>query len=172
MENKYAIDGLYLTQRITGIQRFAYEITKALDLIIEKDEIILVVPDGAALDIQFRNISVIQYGCLRGILWEQISYPSFLRKNKCRALCLTNVLPLFYRKGIITIHDVSYKANPQFFTGLRNRLSALWHCINYYADAGTCHPEESLYILHRCHSLQMVSRKYYALPHNPHRCRT
>ena len=133
MENKYAIDGLYLTQRITGIQRFAYEITKALDLIIEKDEIILVVPDGAALDIQFRNISVIQYGCLRGILWEQISYPSFLRKNKCRALCLTNVLPLFYRKGIITIHDVSYKANPQFFTGLRNRLSALWHCINYYA---------------------------------------
>lgn len=133
MGEKYAINGLFLTQRITGIQRFAYEITKALDQISEKDEIVMVVPVEDILDIQLRNISVIKYGSLRGILWEQISYPNFLRKNKCRALCLTNVIPLIYRKGIIAIHDVSYKANPQFFTGLRNRLSALWHCINYYA---------------------------------------
>ncbi len=133
MRKKYAIDGLFLTQNITGIQRFAYEITKELDQVTEKNEVILVIPDEVVFDINFKNISVVKYGSLKGFLWEQISYPIFLRKNKCQALCLTNVLPLFYRKGIITIHDVSYKANPQFFAGLRNRMSALWHCINYYA---------------------------------------
>lgn len=133
MRNKYAINGLFLTQNVTGIQRFAYEVTKALDQISEKNELVLVVPDVDYLDLPFQNISVEKYGSLKGILWEQIDYPAFLWRNECQALCLANVLPLFYRKGIITIHDVSYKANPRFFTGLRNRVSAFWHCVNYHA---------------------------------------
>ena len=133
MRNKYAINGLFLTQNVTGIQRFAYEVTKALDQISEKNELVLVVPDVDNLDLPFQNISVEKYGSLKGILWEQIDYPAFLWRNECQALCLANVLPLFYRKGIITIHDVSYKANPRFFTGLRNRVSAFWHCVNYHA---------------------------------------
>ncbi len=132
MTSKYAINGLFLTQNITGIQRFAYEITKELDKLSGKNEIVLVVPAVNDFNLPFRNISVVKYGTLKGILWEQINYPYFLWKNNYRALCFTNVLPLFYRKGIVTIHDVNYKANPQFFKGLRNRLSALWHCLNYY----------------------------------------
>ena len=133
MKKKYAINGLFLTQKITGIQRFAYEITKGLDQLSDKNEVVLVVPNEAEIKVQFKNISVVKYGSLKGILWEQVNYPGFLRKNNCLALCMTNVLPLFYRKGIIVIHDVSYKANPHFFTGLRNRISAFWHCVNYHA---------------------------------------
>ncbi len=133
MKEKYAINGLFLTQNITGIQRFAYEIIKRLDQLSDKNEIVLVVPYETEINVQFKNISVVKYGSLKGILWEQVNYPDFLQKYNCLALCLTNVLPLFYRKGIVVIHDVSYKANPQFFTGFRNRMSAFWHCVNYHA---------------------------------------
>ena len=133
MKRKYAVNGLFLTQKVTGIQRFAYEITKALDNLFGENELVIVVPAKSDINIRFTNIPVVKYGSLQGILWEQINYAYFLKKNKYKAVCLTNVLPLFYRKGIIAIHDVSYRANPHFFKGLRNRLSALWHCLNYYA---------------------------------------
>ncbi len=158
MRNKYAINGLFLTQKVTGIQRFAYEITKELDNISEKNEILLVIPEESVLDLQFKNISVVKYGILKGILWEQINYPLFLWKNNYKALCLTNVLPLCYQKGIVTIHDVSYKANPQFFTGLRNRLSALWHCINYY---GAFHSEMEIFTDSQFSKKEI--QKYYAV---------
>lgn len=35
------------------------------------------------------------------------------------------------------IHDVSYKVNPQYFTSKRDRLSAIWHRINYKAIANS-----------------------------------
>ena len=59
MKKKYAINGLFLTQKITGIQRFAYEITKGLDQLSDKNEVVLVVPDEAEIKVQFKNISLL-----------------------------------------------------------------------------------------------------------------
>ena len=79
MKSSYAINGLFLTQNVTGIQRFAYEVTKVLDQISEENEFVLVVPAVDNLNLPFRNITVKKYGSLKGILWEQIDYPAFLR---------------------------------------------------------------------------------------------
>lgn len=135
MINEYVIEGLFLTQRITGIQRYAYEITMELDNQVQKDELQILVPASIKELPKLNNIRIVKYGKNNGIKWQQIDVPKYLRKNKKKGIFLTNILPLVYAKGIIAIHDVSYKANPQFFTSKRDRVSALWHRLNYWRAA-------------------------------------
>ena len=132
---RYVIDGLFLTQRITGIQRFAYEITHELDKITEPDRIEILVPQTAEVASDYTNIRMVHYGRHKGILWEQLDYARYARRNSAECICLTNILPLSYPKGFITIHDISYKVNPGFFTSPRDRISALWHRLNYHRAA-------------------------------------
>ena len=128
----YVIDGLFLTQRITGIQRYAYEITASLDSMVKKDEIEILVPENTVDIPDYRNIKIVHFGKRKGIPWQQLDLLRYLRKGKKKGIFFTNVFPLCYPKGIVVIHDVSYKANPQFFTSIRDRLSALWHRLNYW----------------------------------------
>ena len=129
---KYVIDGLFLTQTISGIQRFSYELTAELDKIAKKDEFEILVPDDTEVPVDYQNIKVIRYGKHHGILWQQLDYGGYVRKNRKACLCLTNIIPLSWAKGCVVIHDVCYKAKPEFFTGVRGTASALWHRINYW----------------------------------------
>jgi len=137
----YVIDGLFLTQRITGIQRYAYEIVRELDKLVKKDEIILLVPKSAKNLPQYENINVIRYGIfdgknkLSGMLWQQIDLAIFLARAKAKCLCLTNFFPFFYANGVVVIHDVCYKAHPEFFKTSYMGLSILRHKINYWRAA-------------------------------------
>lgn len=130
--SKFVIDGLFLTQRITGIQRYAYELIKELDKIIPSGAVEMLLPNWADSVTEYNNIKTVHYGNLKGIPWEQINYAHYVRDNRAECICLTNTVPLTYPKGLVTIHDVSYKVNPQFFTSMRDRLSALWHRLNYW----------------------------------------
>lgn len=130
--SKFVIDGLFLTQRITGIQRYAYELIKELDKIIPSGAVEILLPNWADSVTEYNNIKTVHYGNLKGIPWEQINYAHYVRKNSAECICLTNTVPLTYPKGLVTIHDVSYKVNPQFFISMRDRLSALWHRLNYW----------------------------------------
>ena len=131
----YVIDGLFLTQKITGIQRYAYEITMELDKIVLKNTLEILVPESFENIPDLKNIKVVRYGKKHGVLWQQIDFARYVRMHKMQCICFTNILPLFYPHGIITIHDVSYKANPRFFTSKRDRISALWHRLNYWCAA-------------------------------------
>ena len=136
----YTIDGLFLTQRITGIQRYAFELCLEIDKKIDKDVLEILVPANIDETIkknipEYKNIKVTYYGKYNGIKWQQIDLANYLRKNKRKGQFLTNIFPLSYPKGNITIHDVSYKANPNFFTSKRDRISALWHRLNYWVAA-------------------------------------
>ena len=53
-------------------------------------------------------------GILKGHIWEQIELPiySFLEKGILLNLC--NTAPII-NTGIIDIHDISFKVNPEFF---------------------------------------------------------
>ena len=161
IKKKYAIDGLFLTQRITGIQRVAFELVKALDKIVEKNEFVIIAPDTELTNIELNNISVVKYGRLRGIAWQQVCYAFYLWKNDLNAICLTNILPIFYRRGMIMLHDVSYKANPNFFTSKRDRLSAIWHRVNYYLAA-----KSKMTILTVSNFSKSEIQKYYSVPGN------
>lgn len=111
---KIIINGKFLTQRITGVQRYAREILAELDKICDKTEIEIAVPKDA--DIQnYKNIKTVVTGKFKGTLWEQISLYRYARKNKAVVLNLCNSTPVRGR-NIVVIHDVKIKAHPEFFS--------------------------------------------------------
>lgn len=135
---KYVIDGLFLVQKLTGIQRYAKEICEELDKLIKKDEVEILIPSYSETVPAYQNIRIVKYGERKGRMWEQIDLMNYLKKTKSQGVFLTNELPLLYPKGIACIHDISYKVNPSFFKDGNKRLSRLWHCINYSAIVRHC----------------------------------
>ena len=156
---KYVIDGLFLTQPITGIQRYAFEITNELDKIAKQGEIEIAVPQNAEINASFTNIPIIRTGKTGGLLWEQTDYARYLRKNHSLAIGFTNVVPLLYRHGVVAIHDISYKVNPSFFVSAKDRLSALWHRLHYLAAA-----KSDMEIITVSNFSKGEIQKYYSIP--------
>lgn len=109
------INGRFLTQPMTGINRFAYEICIELSKV---QDITIVTPLGEinpAYDIS--GLKTIQYGKLQSHLWEQCSLLRFLsKKENPILLCLSGVGPLIYRNKLTTIHDISFLTNKNWFS--------------------------------------------------------
>ena len=117
------INGKFCSQTTTGVQRYAHEIVTALDKIVESDiEIILAVNKQAKYLPELQNIKIINIGKLGGVLWEQISLPFFLFKRRALCVNLCNMAPIL-TPHIVTIHDVSYKVNKNFFS----KKFSLWY---------------------------------------------
>lgn len=129
----WAINGKFLGERMQGIVRYARELTKALDVELDrKGQVELVVPPNARDIPELKNIQVVEWGRREGIRWEQLDFRAYLKKHPhTRAINFCNTTPLFVQPGITTVHDVMYKANPQDYTTLRNKLSRLWHVLQY-----------------------------------------
>lgn len=131
---KIVISGLVYGQKPTGIYRYANEILLELDKIVPEKKIALVVPTYAKNIPEFKNINIIRYGNVKGLLWEQISLAIWLIKNNARSINFTNSMPLLC-PGNIVIHDVSYKVNPGFYKSIHGKLAMWWHRFNYWCAA-------------------------------------
>ncbi len=111
------INGKFLTQRVTGVQRYAHELTKQL---IDLDaEIEVVVPsflNTEDIDIPPRYIK--KTGIFSNTnLWEQVDLFKYLKsRNKSLLLSFCNTGPMLLSRQIICIHDMSYHHNPMWFT--------------------------------------------------------
>ena len=129
---RYAINGYFFTQRITGIQRYAREITMALDKIIDENEkLIIVLPEYCVLDnISLNKIEVVRYGNKKGFLWEQTDFKKYLNKYDLCPINFCNVKPLGTKPGITVIHDLMFMLFPEYFTSIRNKASRIWHIYN------------------------------------------
>jgi glycosyltransferase involved in cell wall biosynthesis len=114
LSNPIFINGRFLTQAMTGIQRFSYEICKAL--ICKNVDLIILAPRTirAEYDLPCR---ITRFGVFRNILWEQIDLPVFLMKHKNPLLLnLGNTGPVFYPNRIVTVHDLSFYIHPEWFS--------------------------------------------------------
>jgi len=106
------INGRFLTQDITGVQRYAVEMLSALDRIFDtlpdrRVKLVCLTPD-VELNIQtaWKNIAIQKCGPFSGNLWEQVTLPINSRNGTLFSPC--NIGPFFKRKQIITIHDASF----------------------------------------------------------------
>jgi len=109
------INGKFLGQRLTGVQRFADEITA--ELIKINPSIKIIVPESYKDRIinKYEN-NTIYVGKTQGIIWEQITLPYFAKKSDALLLNFCNSAPLFLRNKLTCVHDMSYKANPEWFS--------------------------------------------------------
>jgi glycosyltransferase involved in cell wall biosynthesis len=97
------VNGRYLVQRVTGVQRYAREIVARFS-----GKVDVIQPGPAAKG-------------LRGHLWEQAVLPWRLQRGLLWSPCATG--PLAIRNQIITIHDCAFCDCPDGFT----RSFASWY---------------------------------------------
>ena len=114
---KIVINGRFLTQQITGVQRVAHELVREMDnLIKEKSiEVVVLAPKNIIFENLYKNIKIKKVGFLKGQLWEQLELPFYTLKEKGILLNLCNTAPII-NTGIVDIHDISFRVNPQFFS--------------------------------------------------------
>lgn len=109
------VNSRFLTQPITGVQRFAVELSLQLKGMLG-DGITFIAPQDIIHRDLARQLDVKVIGRHRGHIWEQWDLPLYLKKHGSPLLlCLCNTAPLCYRNMVVTVHDVAFEAYPQTF---------------------------------------------------------
>jgi glycosyltransferase involved in cell wall biosynthesis len=120
-EHLIFVNGRFLTQATTGVQRYALEVVKALDKLIAKATIdserytlILLAPQALKYEPDLKHIPLRRVGHLSGHLWEQLELPYYARGGLL--FSPSNTAPLLQRNQIVTIHDTAFFAYPQNYS--------------------------------------------------------
>ena len=79
---KYIINGRFLTQRITGVQRYAREIVSELDKLCANKNIEIAVPENVDDIPHYENIKIVRIGKTTGVKWEQTAFSRYVKKEK------------------------------------------------------------------------------------------
>ncbi len=127
--DRVCINGRFLTQRISGVQRFAREMLLALDadLALRAQMVgrpwVLMVPKGAADVPDLKHIAVDRVGRAPGHAWDQL-----LRWHCGSGDILVNFAnsgPVLRRRSISIIHDAAVYRTPGNFTRAYRRFHQL-----------------------------------------------
>ena len=109
------INARFLTQPITGVQRYSIEISKQLKTLLPNCR--FVAPHNIIHSELARELQVEVVGTRTGHLWEQLDLPRFLKKQGTPLLVnLANTAPLFYNNKFVTLHDVAFVRYPESFS--------------------------------------------------------
>lgn len=121
MTKTIAINGRFLTQPLSGVQRFAWELIRAMDR-IRRDEpghagaglpMEILCPSSACPLPELATIPARPVGRLGGYAWEQLELPLAARGRLVLNLC--NLGPVLARK-ITVIHDTIVWQMPENYT--------------------------------------------------------
>jgi glycosyltransferase involved in cell wall biosynthesis len=121
----FAINGKFTSQRITGVQRVAYELTRAVQSGgLPTKELELVVPQNAVepgMSLPRKR----RQSWLTGNLWEQITLPIATSGQTLINFC--NTSPLFKSGQIVMIHDMAVYDVPYAFS----KKFLVWYRMNF-----------------------------------------
>ena len=111
-----AINGRFLSQKVTGVQRFAAEITRAAAALAASGDwptVHLLRPPGEAADPP--GLPTQTFGRLRGQAWEQWELPR--RARGSLLLSLGNTAPLLAgRRQAVVLHDAGVFDTPESYS--------------------------------------------------------
>ena len=107
------INGRFLTQPFTGVQKYA--VGMSLNLRRLDPSIQVLVPHGISGD---AGLEPKVTGRLKGILWEQVELPLFIRKHPGALLVsFCNSAPFLLQRQVVTIHDLAFEHDKRWFKG-------------------------------------------------------
>ncbi len=115
---KWFINGRFLSQPPTGVQRYAEEIVRALDEIASEQglgglKIEVLCPFGSRSLPGLKSISIHPVGRGKGHFWEQAVLPQYVKGG---LLSLGNTGPLAVSKQIVCIHDANTRLYPESYS--------------------------------------------------------
>ena len=116
----WSINGRFLTQPQTGVQRYAGEITRALDAALVRDEGLarttrfeLLLPAECEADPRLEAITVRRARRGTGHVWEQAVLPTMARGG---LISFANLGPLAHRHQIVCMHDANVFLEPTSYS--------------------------------------------------------
>ena len=114
----WTVNGRFLTQRITGVQRYAREIVVALDKLLQDDDRAIAVqlmlpPNAQTPTLPISRISNCRTSLGSGHVWDQVVLPLYARTG---VLSLGNFGPVISRNHIVCIHDANTFIYPESYS--------------------------------------------------------
>ena len=138
MAAKILINGNFLCRNLTGIERFAFETCRQLDMILaEKNasgiEFSILVPNNAKTVPEFRNIhTILSEKPLKSFpKWDMFEIAREAKKRNAVPLNFSNTAPLGKKSGICFIHDIYAHDFPGDFVTFKDRLIRAYSCLHY-----------------------------------------
>lgn len=107
-----AVNARFLTQEVTGVQRYAVEISKRLKLL--RPETRFFTPKGIKHEALAQQLGAEVVGRLSGHAWEQLELPRLARGSGLLGLCNTG--PLAHPRQVVTLHDAAAFAVPEAYS--------------------------------------------------------
>ena len=113
MDDAILINGRFLTQPLSGVQRYAREIVRALDRLPDAERRYrLMVPSGAD-PMPLDRIPVRRLSGSGGHLWEQVRLADAARNHRLLSLCGAG--PVGHARQAVVIHDAAVFRRPDLF---------------------------------------------------------
>lgn len=118
-----SINGRFLAQPLTGVQRFARELTQALDARITNGDVPeglrgvawrLIAPDEAQADLDLKSIRLEHVGSGHGHLWEQTTLAAKTWRDLLVGFGGSG--PLLHPDQLTVIHDATIFRHPESFS--------------------------------------------------------
>lgn len=110
------INGRFLTQTLSGVQRYANEIVRWIDRRVgagrAANPYVLLTPHGAR-DAGLQHIEQKVVGRRGGHFWDQVEFAWAARKGA--VLCLGATGPVALRRQLVVIHDAAVQRHPENF---------------------------------------------------------
>lgn len=113
------VNARFLTQRITGVQRYAIEVSRRLKRLAPTTRFLS--PTGVMHPAIAEELGAEQVGRLHGHAWEQFELPRHLEGAGLIGLC--NAAPITVSRQIVTIHDAAPFSVPEAYS----RAFRLWY---------------------------------------------
>ncbi len=115
---RIAVNGRFLRYRITGVQRYARELVRALMPVLagRGDDLVVLAP-ASRLEQPDADAPVIRAGGPLGdYLWEQLILPRMFRRARADLLWSPcNLGPVSVASQVVTIHDAAVLAHREWF---------------------------------------------------------
>ncbi|NYH27172.1 MULTISPECIES: glycosyltransferase family 4 protein [Paraburkholderia] len=112
---KVAINGKFTSQRLTGVQRVAHELTSALSRLLPVyQRPMLLMPQDRRDEVVFAGVPRRVVRRFRGVLWEQLTLPFAASGTTLLSLC--NVGPMLKRRQVLMIHDAAIFDLPEGYS--------------------------------------------------------
>jgi glycosyltransferase involved in cell wall biosynthesis len=129
---KVLINGYFLCRKLTGIERYAFEITSRLDKLCRMDEIAIIVPVDVEIVPKYENIRLIRHGKrIQHILWQMFTVQLFLLTHRQYIILDFGNTILPFAPGMVFLHDIYCEYFPEDFIGIRDKLVRFYNRWQY-----------------------------------------
>ena len=132
-KRKILINGDFYCRRLTGIERYANEITIRLDKLCKPSEIAIIVPHNTIKLPVFNNLELIHHKkkIKSHLLWQMITLQWFIVTQKKYTILEFGNTCLPFAPGIVFLHDIYCEFFHEDFTGIRDKIIRLYNRLQY-----------------------------------------